>query len=1078
MVFSRQGRGTLHDKGGFHAIALNRERNEMTKAILISSWIVGMISFAPGESDSGSERAERILEETGTRGGLVVHVGCGDGKLTCEFGAKESFLVQGLDLKEEDVRKARQLAAAKGLHGRVSFHCFDGRRLPYVDNLVNLLVADDPGNLPSKEILRVLAPGGTALVGGKKTVKPRSESLDTWTHFLHGADNNPVARDRVVGPPRHVQWIAGPSWSRHHDSLASISALVSSEKRIFYVVDEGPTTLMHHSPQWRLVARDAFNGIRLWSREIEKWESPLRYFRTGPTHLPRRLVAAGGKVFVTLGYDGPVSAIEPATGRTIRDYSGTEGAGEILFHEDVLFVVVGGKKSDGKEKRIQAISMISNDLLWEKKASVQSQTVAVAGGRACFSVGKEVICLDSKTGVEKWRAGAAKEAGRRDASGWYAETLILTEGVVLWAKNGNLLAFSAESGKVLWDAPAKVGFESPSDLFVIHGKVWAFSSIGEKRPVFEERDLLTGIVKRTIDLGEVWTAGHHHRCYRNKATSRYLITSKRGLEYLELEGEAHARNNWVRGMCQYGVMPCNGLTYVPPHPCMCHPASKLNGFYALAPRRSTTPGEPQVERLVRGPAYRQARELLPPSSGGWKSESLPDSAFWRSDGITMSEDWPEFRHDPARSGRTPSRLPEKPVLLWRSELGGKATAPVMADGMVLVALPDKNEVQALDADTGELKWSFLAGGRVNSPPTLFGGLVVFGSADGWIYCLRRDDGIVVWRFLAARLDRKTVAHGRVESVWPLPGSLLISPGKEAGASPVVYAAAGRSGHLDGGIRICGVDLVTGEERFGTCAKLPHHVVTGETVPSGAYGMEGVLGDVLVANGTGFSMRQTTFDERGKIVPDGERKGLFAITGFLDDALDHRSFWILGNGGGRSDLICDVPRSTGNAPYGKMFVFDSNRAYGYRIGYDIREKMTPNHHQNFSNFGKGSFPRGGMIFSVENDSTSKKGKPVPQAAKSWKNPGLRRYHWSFDTPIQVRAMLLSPERLYLAGWMDEDNPESDQDGEGVLEIVSASEGKALGRMTIPASPVWDGMIAARGRLYLVDRKGCLSCFGRR
>ena len=45
----------------------------------------------------------------------------------------------------------------------------DGERLPYTDNLVNLIVADNLGKLSMSEVMRVLAPNGVALIGGKKT---------------------------------------------------------------------------------------------------------------------------------------------------------------------------------------------------------------------------------------------------------------------------------------------------------------------------------------------------------------------------------------------------------------------------------------------------------------------------------------------------------------------------------------------------------------------------------------------------------------------------------------------------------------------------------------------------------------------------------------------------------------------------------------------------------------------------------------------------------------------------------------------------------------------------------------------
>jgi hypothetical protein len=56
------------------------------------------------------------------------------------------------------------------------------------------------------EVMRVLSPGGVALIDFKKTVKPWPKEIDNWTHLLHGPDNNAVALDSVVGPPRRIQW--------------------------------------------------------------------------------------------------------------------------------------------------------------------------------------------------------------------------------------------------------------------------------------------------------------------------------------------------------------------------------------------------------------------------------------------------------------------------------------------------------------------------------------------------------------------------------------------------------------------------------------------------------------------------------------------------------------------------------------------------------------------------------------------------------------------------------------------------------------------------------------------------------
>ena len=45
--------------------------------------------------------------------------------------------------------------------------------------------------------------------------KPFPEEMDEWPQYLHGADNNCVAQDTVVGPPRRLQWQVGPGDASH-----------------------------------------------------------------------------------------------------------------------------------------------------------------------------------------------------------------------------------------------------------------------------------------------------------------------------------------------------------------------------------------------------------------------------------------------------------------------------------------------------------------------------------------------------------------------------------------------------------------------------------------------------------------------------------------------------------------------------------------------------------------------------------------------------------------------------------------------------------------------------------------------
>jgi len=204
-------------------------------AIVLCATCFAATSFAAPCLAARADEAKRagdILNASGVEGGLVVHLGCTDGKLTAALRANDRYVVQGLATAADDVATARKQIQTAGLYGPVSVRQWDGRRLPYADNLVNLLVVacDVPdaanGADWANEILRVLAPGGVAVVdkatAGKrlskislkktdvagrfvKFTKPWPTEIDERSHYLHGPSNNAVAQDERVGPPTSMQ---------------------------------------------------------------------------------------------------------------------------------------------------------------------------------------------------------------------------------------------------------------------------------------------------------------------------------------------------------------------------------------------------------------------------------------------------------------------------------------------------------------------------------------------------------------------------------------------------------------------------------------------------------------------------------------------------------------------------------------------------------------------------------------------------------------------------------------------------------------------------------------------------------
>jgi predicted RNA methylase len=62
-----------------------------------------------------AESGREIVAASGIKGGLVVHLGCGDGKLTAELRVNDSYIVHGLDTDATRTGKAREYIQSLGL---------------------------------------------------------------------------------------------------------------------------------------------------------------------------------------------------------------------------------------------------------------------------------------------------------------------------------------------------------------------------------------------------------------------------------------------------------------------------------------------------------------------------------------------------------------------------------------------------------------------------------------------------------------------------------------------------------------------------------------------------------------------------------------------------------------------------------------------------------------------------------------------------------------------------------------------------------------------------------------------------
>jgi outer membrane protein assembly factor BamB len=960
--------------------------------------LTGLSATARADAD---RQAREIFEATGVRGGVVVHLGCGTGELTAALRATDAYIVHGLDTDAVHVAQARQAIADKRLSGPVSVSQLQGTQLPYVDNMVNLLVAEDLGEVSLDEVLRVLVPEGVAYVRDgdtwTKTVKPRPDNIDDWTHYLHDPSGNAVAHDDVVGPPRHLQWQGSPRWSRHHDRMASMSALVSEGGRLIYVMDEGSRISIQTPSDWKLIARDAFNGTILWKRQIEDWQHHLWPLKSGPTQLARRLVAVDGRVYCTLKFESPLHVLDAASGETIMTLEDSASTEEILVDGGVIFALVNKGESEltnykpahntGDQARvarewkwneqpreIHAYDAESGELIWSQESVVAPLTIALDANRLIYHDGQKIVARDRSTGETVWETGPAGRRSTVEIN--FGPRLVIYEDTVLYAGGDRRMsAYDAATGKPLWEAPHESsGYKSPEDLLVVGGLVWSWpTTSGRQSGELTGHDPRTGEIKSKF-APNIDTYWFHHRCYIAKATDKYLMPSRTGIEFVDFANENWDIHHWVRGGCLYGVMPANGLTYAPPHNCACYPEAKLYGFNALAaasPARDASGILGTADRLHRGPAYPGDVPTLNEAVRTLTSDVGP---------ARSGADWPMFRHDTLRSGVSPTTLPAKLDRAWDTNLGGRLTGPVIAGDTLVVAQIDEHTVHALDAGTGERRWSYIAGGRVDSPPTLAGGNVYFGCADGWVYCLRQSDGEVIWRFRAAPRDLRLMAFEQLESVWPVHGSVLVQDNE-------VSFVAGRSNFLDGGLRMIKLSAGTGEvlsEKIiddkdpRTGEPLQNHVKTLQ-MPVG-------LPDVLSSDGSYVYMRSQKFDLDGNRLEIGPNSGdtveqtmnqggdgahLFAPMGYLDDTWFHRSYWVYGKSfaGGHNGYY----QAGRFAPSGRLLVFDDETVYGYGRKPEYLKWTTTIEHQLFATSREAP--------EVPDELAKRRGRAAPAGSKS-------------------------------------------------------------------------------------------------
>lgn len=732
-----------------------------------------------------------------------------------QLASTGNYLVH-LIIDSNQVNKVRQLILEKKLGGRLLVHPrTKDYHLPHPDRFVNLILANaDPLNnqLPTEtELQRILAiRGKIAIKKNNKwqiTSKRSLEKLDGWFSHWYNATGNCVSQDQFAGVPRIIQWQHGPMFE---DGTA--------DGKLPRIAQGYAVFLDNRSGD--LICRDAGNGLLLWKRFIGSEQNSDIALTTDHLHLwhdPTRQRMSRSKSTET----GYLTAFELATGKIAQVYKAGLKAGTAKSIE------VPWK---GRTRRTHPVPWF----VVNEKVIVQAY-------------GSDLVVLDRKTGQRQW----AKTLDNNVT--WFSP--IVSDGIILAAEakyparrsrnNGSehvqaVVAYRLSDGKQLWrndkvhPNQGLANFKTMSangDLLLLHISSYQFregGSIavlnintgqqlwrhefkpkelytqGSQRPIIRGKEVIvldgTGVyrfngksgkpigepIRRPKNLKR--TGRRNGACTASRATVDWLMAN--GWLYVGPDGKSYI-NQAARGACGQGVIPAHGLVFVPPTPCDC--GDYLRGYLALSPR---IPGKPikDNQRLTKG----------------FDAPKLK----------TFQADWPIFLGNPQRTSYSPTVLKGKLKESWKTKLVnlkddaltkdrsdsecylGALSAPVVGGSMVIVTSPEQHTIIGIDAKTGTQKWTFLAGGKVDSPPTLSQGLAVFGCHDGSVYALRISDGQLVWQHRLASTDGLALSHGHLSSSSPIPGSVLM-------LKDTVIAVAGNHTDLTG-LEVHALDLHTGK----------------------------------------------------------------------------------------------------------------------------------------------------------------------------------------------------------------------------------------------------------------------------